>query len=189
MIDSCITKILHGVAVCLVATCSAADARTPTSSDHIAAALVAAGLQVRADQIEVLSSTGPACTDTGLTVLSVSNWREGMKKARLRCKENSDCVPFYVILHRANTLEIPPQFLKQTKDAAGPKPAIKTSSIVVRGGQAATLILQNADMQITLRVRCLQNGKRGDHIRVVGSETKRIYRAEVMETGLLRGIL
>ncbi len=190
MIDSRIRKtILHGVAVCLAAAGYASGATTPISADRIADELAAAGVRVRADQVEILSGVGSARPDVPLTVLSISNWRRGLKEVRLRCKNSSDCLPFYVILHRANTLEIPPRFSKQAQRTVPGKPNTGASGIAVRAGKGATLVLQNGDMRITLPVTCLQNGRQGERIRVVGSENKRIYQAEVLENGLLRGVL
>jgi flagella basal body P-ring formation protein FlgA len=44
-------------------------------------------------------------------------------------------------------------------------------------------------MRITLRVICLENGARGERVRVSSTDHKRIYQAEVIDPGLLKSAL
>jgi Chaperone for flagella basal body P-ring formation len=191
MFDNRSTKIyLFGLVAGLLIRYAGAEPRIPMSSAHIAAELASAGVRVRTDQIEMLSNVSSVRANADLTVLSVSDWRGDARKVSLRCTNNADCLPFYIILHHASASEIPQKFSKHDRAAtpAG-KSRTRTGEILIRGGQSATLVLETENMRITLPVTCLQNGRRGERIRVMSSGARKIYQAEVLEPGLLRGIL
>jgi len=60
---------------------------------------------------------------------------------------------------------------------------------VIRTGQRATIVLQGENLRATTSVICLQNGQRGESIRVSSLDRKRIMVGEIVGPGLLHGTL
>ena len=61
--------------------------------------------------------------------------------------------------------------------------------ILMRDGDHATLVFENAAIRISLPVICLQSGSRGQKVRVVSADHKRYFTGEILESGLLRAAL
>jgi Chaperone for flagella basal body P-ring formation len=158
-----------------------ASVQNPFSQARVADALTQSGLRTSADQIQFLFAAGSAHRNARLHVVSTTKWIDGMRKAHLRCENTSECLPFYVIVRNKTG---------HSNDASqAPEPAEIVTAAVLHGGQPTTLFLQSQTMQITLPVVCLQNGRPGDHIRVASLDRKRTYNAEVLESGVVKGVL
>ena len=162
----------------------AASSRSTISPAHVAEAITQAGMNVRADQVEILSAVGSAHSDARLDVVRIARLNKDSLKVRMRCETNSECLPFYVLLHGKTTEEI--SGLKRLLEKAPAAP--KATRPVVRGGESATLIVQTRDMQMTLPVICLQNGRLGERIKVASPDRKRTFNAEVVKAGLVRRV-
>jgi flagella basal body P-ring formation protein FlgA len=153
------------------------------STRQIVDAMASAGIIVNADQIERLSEVNRAASSATMRVVSVSDRTAGTDtiKAKLRCHDNRECLPFYVLVHgvdSANTTQL----------GAHAMPA-KDGSLqnVVRGGDHATLVLESPHSRMSLPVICLQSGMRGQTIRAASLDRKRFYAAEVVAAGTLKG--
>jgi hypothetical protein len=173
--------------------CGAAPApdRFAISPGRVSSALQQAGILAKSSQVEFLSAVTSMAENPQLTVVNVSRWRDGDSKALLRCRNNRECLPFYVVLHdNKATGRISANFVNspQSKPNAGLKPRQQSAEKpLVRGGQRATLIIKNRDLRISLPVICLENGKRGETIRLSSPDRKQKYTGEVVEAGLLQG--
>jgi flagella basal body P-ring formation protein FlgA len=179
-----------GASLCfwLMALCAksnAASPRTTISSAHVADAITQAGIKVRSDQVEFLSAISSVHPVANLHVVRVVRLNPDLLKVRLRCDENSECLPFYVLLRGKTTGEI--SDLKKLLEEGPTAP--KATRPVVRGGDSATLIVQTQNMQMTLPVICLQNGRLGERIKVASPDRKRTFEAEVVRVGLVRRVL
>ncbi len=167
------------------------DARVPVSSQRVAEALAAAGISATPTQVRFLSPVS-ASRDSGLEVVSVAHWGNTLK-AELRCHDHSACLPFYVLLNgnsqTADALPKESSAQAASSQAAGAAVPIPAQEILMRDGDRATLVFENAAIRITLPVICLQSGNRGQKIRVVSADHKRFFTGEILEPGLLRAAL
>jgi hypothetical protein len=173
------------VALLRVAVSQTRSPRTAISAPAVIAALVSAGLGVAASQLEFLSPVSASDRSPKLQVVGIENMSADTAGVKLRCTDNRECIPFYVLVHD------PKGWGNRVKPlvAGNQRPAVASTVRLVRGGDRATLILETADLRISLPVICLQNGIRGERIRVASADRKRFYRAEVVAPGMLRGSL
>jgi hypothetical protein len=187
MAKTTLSKMI-GVGLCVWlmvagARAHAASARTAISPANVAEAITQAGMQVRPGQVDILSAIGSVHPDALLHVVRVARLNTDLLKVRMRCEENSECLPFYVLLHGKTEGEVA-DFRKLLE-----KTPIAPKAPVVRGGEAVTLIVQTQDMRMTLPVICLQNGRLGERIKVTSPDRKRTFEAEVVQAGLVRKVL
>ena len=92
----------------------------------------------------------------------------------MRCERTSVCLPFLVLLQRDTN---------RNDDAfSGVQARATKRDLLVRTGKKATMVLEAGSMRMTLPVVSLQNGTRGDVVRVISGDRKRIFTARV--TGL-----
>ncbi len=155
--------------------------RTTISTQRVVEAMSVAGIVASADQIEILSRVESATPNPAIRVVSVSNASAGTVKAKLRCRDSHECVPFYVLVHGLG--------FGQRNLAALRTPAIKALSLrdTVRDGDHAILIVETLDARMTFPVICLQRGTQGQVIRAASLDRKRLYNAEVVSAGVLKG--
>src|SRR6185437_17095097 len=73
--------------------------RFAISPERVSSVLQQAGIRAKSAQVEFLSPVSSMAENPQLTVVSVARWREGKLKALLRCRNNRECLPFYVVLH------------------------------------------------------------------------------------------
>ena len=178
------------------ATLSAHASASPTSErfaispNRVSYALQQAGVSAKSAQVEFLSPVSSIAQDPLLIVVKVARWRSGNLKALLRCQNNHECLPFYVVLHNQQTAELSHKFLSATLSDAPARQKVENKSTripLVRGGQRATLILRNQNLKITLPVICLANGMRGEIVQLTSPDRKQKYAGEVVQSGLLEG--
>jgi flagella basal body P-ring formation protein FlgA len=188
-------KNLAGVMLLLVpmaAAASQAPARFAISTRQIADALASAGLMVSVSQVEFLSAVSTASDHALLQVVSTANRAAGIAIVKLRCHDNHECLPFYVRVHSSSRqtqsygtggtrLQLASERESLVEDTSFPR--------MIRGGDPAILILESADSRISMPVVCLQNGTRGQRIRVTSKDHRRFFEGEVIGTGMLKGSL
>ncbi len=173
-----------------IATSHASAAPTPVLAQQIVNAMVSTGITLSPDQIEPLSDVGSVPSTATIRVVSVSDGADGTNtvKAKLRCHDNRECLPFYVLVHgvtNVNAIQL----------GSHTAPLRKGSSLqgslqnVVRGGDHATLILETPDARMSLPVICLQSGMPGQKIRAASLDRKRFFDVEVVAAGMLKGNL
>ncbi len=157
--------------------------RNAVSARQVADAMAVAGIDVNASQIELLP--GPSTeANASLRVVSVNDRATGAMKVKLRCLNNRECLPFYVLVHGGNGMK-----LRDARERESAAAAASPVQNVVRGGDHATLILESADSRMSLPVICLQSGVRGQTIQVASPDHRRHFNAEVVATGMLKGSL
>jgi hypothetical protein len=159
-------------------------AQTAASAHHVADAIELAGVAVNPNQIEFLSGEGSVGESAQMRVVSVTNRSNGTVKVKLRCRDNHECLPFYVLVHGMIGGKV-----SRPEQPALPPVVASLPKNLIRGGDHAILILESHDSRMSLPVICLQGGARGQTIRVSSPDRRQIFDAEIVATGMLRGSL
>ncbi len=161
--------------------------RAAISSQGIVGAMASAGMTVSASRVEFLSQVTANTHDPDLRVVTITPGTPGTARVKLRCHDNEECLPFYVVVH-----DVPSVSAGQTH-AVSPSASKQDLTVVpvpkervVRSGDSATLIVETSDMRMQIPVICLENGARGQKIRAVSIDRKRFYEAEVIAAGTLK---
>jgi flagella basal body P-ring formation protein FlgA len=175
--------LLVTVALVPFTTAQTIVARDVISARRVAEVMVSAGVSVKTDQIDLLGAVRVS-DSAGLRVVSVTDRSAGTVKVKLRCQNNRECLPFYVLVHGVET-----PAAVATKPDTVPVAKASTPKNVIRGGDHATLILESADARINLPVICLQSGMLGQKVRVTSADHRQFFDAEVVGTGKLKGKL
>jgi len=159
---------------------------TQVMRQRVAEAISAtAGAPISAGQVEFLGEVR-AIPNAKFSVVGVERLSRNGTAVKLRCQSSSDCLPFYVVLHAGEVAKT----LTHPATAGDPgRTSRAEKQRAVKGGDRATLVLEGKDMRIVMPVICLQNGSLGQSIRVSSRDHKKIYEAEVIETGLVKGTL
>jgi hypothetical protein len=157
-------------------------ARSIISAQQVADAMAVAGIAVNLNQIELLSGTSGTRENAGVRVVSVTDQITGAVKVKLRCQDNQECLPFYVLVHGIDGANA-------TRASAVPRVQASSPQNVIRGGDHATLILESPDSRMRLPVICLQSGSLGQKIRVASPDHRQFFDAEIVATGVLKGSL
>jgi flagella basal body P-ring formation protein FlgA len=147
-------------------------------------ALALAGVKVAPDQIEFLSGIRSTKESASIQVVSTSNSSAGTVKVKLRCQDNRECLPFYVLVHSLDNLNVGSTRLKAVSVVEADVP-----QNVIRGGEHATLVLESPDSRMSLPVICLQSGVVGQTIRVASPDHRQLFDAVVIAPGMLKGSL
>jgi flagella basal body P-ring formation protein FlgA len=177
-------SILMSMAVMPAAIGQTGAARSVISVRHVADAMASAGIAVNPDQIELLSGISASRETASVQVVSVTDRTAGTVKVKLRCQDNQECLPFYVLVHGIEAVSV-------GRASARRVPAVKADSLqnIIRGGDHATLILESPDSRMSLPVICLESGVRGQRIRVTSPDHRQFFDAEVVASGMVRGSL
>jgi len=176
----------------LAAPASQTPERFAISTRQIADALASVGLVVNVSQVEFLSDVSATSDHALLQVVSTANRTAGSAIVKLRCHDNHECLPFYVVVHGSKVRSLNGEAAGTRLQLASDRgPLVEDTSFprVIRGGDSATLILENADFRIKVPVICLQTGMRGQRIRVASKDHRRFFEGEVIGTGMLKGSL
>ena len=150
--------------------------------------LHSSGIRSLPEQMEQLSSMTAAEPNPPLKVLSVDMLDGESDKVLLRCEHPNTCLPFYVLVHWGQSGET---------DRAGLAGQTRTRSNLVRSRKTcwfaaerpSVLVLDGEYIHMTLPVLCLQNGGRGQQVRVISKETKKRYVARVTGPGVVTSAL
>ncbi len=177
-----VCSILIILAVAPVAVSQTTAARSAISTLRIMDAMALAGVAASPDQIELLSRVNGTAVNATMRVVNVSHAAAGTLKVRLRCQDNHECLPFYVLVHGLEPVKLGGAEV-HTVAAAEPTPLHN----VVRGGDRAILILETPDSRMSFPVICLQSGAPGQKVRVTSPDRRRFYDAEVVAAGVLKG--
>jgi flagella basal body P-ring formation protein FlgA len=159
-------------------------ARIPDPIQQVVDALAQAGVVVAPNQIELLSGIRSTKESASVQVVSTSNSSAGTVKVKLRCQDNHECLPFYVLVHSFDKPTLGGARLKAVSAAEADAP-----QNIIRGGEHATLVLESADSRMSLPVICLQSGIVGQTIRVASPDHRQLFDAVVVAPGMLKGSL
>jgi hypothetical protein len=169
-----------------------APSRAPITPAQIAAAITAAGMQVSADQVTMLTDVAAASASPALLVESMQPWGDRRMKVRLGCAASEQCLPFFV------TVRLGQPSAAQSAIAASSTGILRAGtlgsgtdpkSFVVRAGAPATLLLDGDHVHIRIAVVCLENGAAGQTIRVASTDHRQTYMAKVIDQAVLRASL
>ena len=162
--------------------------RTAITREEIASALTANGINVGHNQVEPLCDiTASGSRTPHLQVVSVEPQNANVANVRLKCRSTGVCLPFYVLLHWQDPDEAKNTLRKwQIRDQSRAHGAqLPQDEMLVRSGKTATLVLASSNTRITMPVLCLQNGARGQSVRVMDKDSRRVYLAKVIAAGLV----
>lgn len=158
--------------------------RIAVTPERIAGTLTDSGWKIGAEQIKLLSEVATTGPDTRLQVVKVARGLNDALTVKLRCHDRRACLPFYVLIENAGTAGRSGQISVAGAEQAASQTAI--AKPLFRSGDAATMMFANRSVRITMPVICLQNGLRGQTIRVTSTDRRRFYKAEVVGPGLLK---
>jgi hypothetical protein len=156
--------------------------RPEIKAEQIRKVLAASGVQVTPEQLEMLCAVSATQPAPQLKLVSLTTLDETTTRARLQCENASVCLPFYVLLHW-QTSGAAQASLKAWGNAEETKP--EPSELLVYNGKVATMIFAGEHVRITQPVLCLQNGARGQQIRVASLDRQRIWQARVTGAGIV----
>jgi hypothetical protein len=157
-----------------------ADARTVITPLQMTAALTTSGLHVTSEQLQPLSIMTATQANPKLTATKIESLDANTTKVRLQCERTDVCLPFYVLVHWPEAGKA-----KEALSGTASHARILLEPLMVRNGKDATLIFEGQNMRMTMPVRCLQNGVRGQHIRVITKDRKKVFLARVTGPGTL----
>ncbi len=149
----------------------------------ITGALMVAGVSTDANQIDVLSGV-TTNENAMLYVVRATSGPGGLLKVKLRCHDNHECLPFYVLVHGIDEQRLTSSSLGLTLPINAGAP-----QNLMRGGEHATLILETPNSRMSLPVISLQAGVLGQKIRVTSLDHRQFYDAKIVAVGLLEGNL
>jgi hypothetical protein len=151
--------------------------------------MTSAGAGVNPDQIEFLAGARNIGESARMRVVSVTTRTNGSLKVKLRCEDNHECLPFYVLVHGVPVHGLDRVNLVVSKRGAEPLAAVSAPPNLMRGGDHATLILESEDSRLSVPVICLQSGAQGQTIKVTSPDHRQVYEAQVVAVGMLKGTL
>ncbi len=181
-------SVLVFAAVIPAAVSQPAVARISSQAQRVVDALRLAGVVVAPDQIELLSGVRSAEEGASLRVVSTTDTSPGTAKVKLRCQDNHECLPFYVLVHNLDKADVG-SVRMQAVPVVVPATQASVPQNVIRGGDHATLILESADARMNLPVICLQSGVRGQTIRVASPDHRQFFDGVIVAPGILKGSL
>jgi len=100
-----------------------------------------------------------------------------------RCARPADCVPFRVELSGPSP---PPTGSARAEFSSPSESRVNSEKLVMRPGQAATLLWDQDGIRFTGRATCLQGGTVGEWVRARIVPGGRVVRAVVVSSGMLR---
>ena len=120
--------------------------------------------------------------------------RQQSAQVRLRCTRRASCGSFLV--HVILPAALADEWHNQMEPAIGldslegaQLAATEDGTALAEKGKPAILILEDGSMRISVRVVCLQRGVLNQQIRVFDAKSRRVFHAEVVGAGELRGTL
>jgi len=155
--------------------------RMAITTAHMTAALMTAGVRVTPDQLQPLSLMTATQSNPRLTAAKIESLDANTTKVRMQCERTDVCLPFYVLIHWPEA----DQAKQALKDGPIRSRHLLLEPLMVRNGKDATLIFEGQNMRMTMPVLCLQNGVRGQHIRVISKDRKKIFLGRVTGPGTL----
>ena len=176
-----LAQIIVTVAQLAVGTVPAHAERTAITPIHITGALTTAGLHVDAGQIESLSLMTASEANPKLSATKFESLDANTTKVRLQCERTNVCLPFYVLLHW-------PEGTKEDLKGTA-RPSVLLEPLMVHNGKVATLVFEGQNMRMMMPVLCLQNGVRGQRIRVISKDRKKVFVARVTGPGTLTSMV
>jgi len=180
--------ILAGTAVSVRAD---DNARTSIGRENILSALHSSGIAIASTQLEQLSKVTAAEPNPLLKVISVDMLDGESDKVLLRCEHPNTCLPFFVLVHwgLAHGDDPGDPSAARSRRPGMKEPGAAAQNLLVRSGRFVVLTLDGEYIHMTMPVLCLQNGGRGQQVRVISKATKKRYLARVTGRGVVSSVL
>jgi len=137
----------------------------------------------------------PAATEEHPTLQVMGlDWdnRQQSLQVLLRCSKRASCGSF--LAHVFFPASLGEEWRKQLASGSGlnspsGETTIATGAVLAERGKPATLILDDGNMRISIRVTCLQAGALNQQIRVFEAQGRHVFHAVVVGLGLLHASL
>jgi hypothetical protein len=169
------------------ASAQAAPGHYAISTDQIAATLSRYGIAIAPEQVRLLTEVVATTSAPRLTVRSIQPWGDHHMMARLECEDREQCLPFFVGLQGSDADPVAGSSQRGLSSISDK--TLSSKNYAVRSGAPAILQLDSERVHIRISVICLENGAPGQTIRVTGKDHRLVYRAQVIDGGLLEGRL
>jgi hypothetical protein len=185
-------------------------ARPAIRLEQVVAALDRANLPLANAEVNLLAQNTASTDKPRLEVRGVEAWGDRGARVRMDCEAHEQCLPFYVAVHWADA-GAAQAALQSASGLPGTRVATKgqqfgegvarvaekssaqkdlgAPGLSVHVGSRATLLLDGGKLHIQLPVICLEDGEPGRTIRVTALDHKQTYRAEVVDSTLLKATL
>jgi hypothetical protein len=158
--------------------------RYAINADSIAAAISTMGIHVASDQVTLLTDVVSTSKAPRLRVSEIEKAADHGLMVRMECESQEQCLPFYARIRgsegNGTPIALPLAHLAEHAQPKAPE---------VKRGTTATLLLDGEHVHVRLSVICLENGVRGQKIRVTAGDHKPVFLAEVVDGNLLKGNL
>lgn len=159
--------------------------RFAITTDQVALAIAGKGIPAQTVQVSLLANVVASDAHPQLDILSVEPFGDrnsGRSLIKLACHEPRVCIPFYAV-----ATETVIDGLSDVPKAVLTVSSLKSAStIALRAGTRATLVMEDERTHIQVAVIALENGVVGRTIRVASPDHKQFYNAEVVSPTLLR---
>ena len=165
--------------------------RIAITPERVAGAMMDAGWNVSAAQVEMLPHVTVDASSPWLQVVQVTHWQDDKLKVQLRCHDPRACLPLYVLINRHGSTESALQAAQNNHEqvevaANHPEFDAPVEAPVMHSGDPAKMQFAQKGLSISMPVICLQNGRQGQTIRVASADHKRFFKAEIVAPGLLK---
>jgi hypothetical protein len=177
--------------------------------EQVVAALNLARLPLENAEVKLMAQNTATIEAPRLEVRAVEPWGDRDARVRLGCEAHEQCLPFYVAVHWVDATlakaalhgailttghsATPISTNRGPSPVSSPAPAVTANAadaeIHIHAGSHATLLIEGERLHIKVPVICLENGVPGRTIRVTALDHKQTYRAEVVDSTLLKGTL
>ncbi len=174
----------------LVGAAAAASAaspavRFPITPQQIADALTARGLPVVAAQVLLPMQMSSATSAPALVAGEPAAAGNHLARVRISCSDRAECLPFYVSVTETSVAQPGAAAAGLTRLPLFTSPAPP----VLRAGARALLAIDDHRIHIRVQVIALENGEPGRTVRVSSLDHKQTFRAQVIDSTLVKGSL
>jgi hypothetical protein len=156
--------------------------RITVSREKVAEAMQSAGFATTAGCLQLLS-TVKVPANASLHLSKVTRRPDGVVFAELTCQAKQ-CLPFYVLIHDAPSLERLTPRTPQSDNSIS-----RAIHPLVDRGKPLRLLLEGDHCRIVVPAVSLESGMPGEIISVISQDRKRIFHAEIVSGTLVRGVL
>jgi hypothetical protein len=164
------------------------------TTHQVAQALSGSGIRIAEEQVSLLARVVATDPNPALDILSVepldvesaAKYPEARSRVKMACHQSGTCLPFYVVVRFAEGSVEHGAGATGSSAAFGSEFVKPNGLITIRAGAHATMKMDDGRSHIQIAVISLENGIAGHKIRVVSSDHKQIYVAEVVGANLLK---
>ncbi len=173
--------VLLGISGALPQAFGASPMSYPIRLDQVVRAIVAAHPELAGDAVRIPENVAARDRAPMLEAGREERWSDGDGTAhvRVRCQNESVCLPFYASVHLAPS---------QTA-AHEPSARVEQPVPVLRAGEHASMVIDSGRLHLKVPVTCLSSGAVGSTIRVAGPARMKVFEVSVLDGATVRGEL